>query len=403
MAVPGEPARALLGTLVQALDRAAPAELIDTCGQWLTRFVGATGWELLLADYGERYLQPVSTAHPGDGQEYRVDSGPAGSAYRTQRQVRINQPGPHPDQAGSVVVYLPVSVRAERLGVLMVTLPDTSTEPLVAGVLDEVAQVLAYVLGMTHRYTDRFELLRRRRDLGLAAEIQWELLPVLAYELPWLSIAGALEPTYDIGGDTFDYAVGTTHLTVTVTDAAGHGLRAALLGSLAVTAMRNARRCGEPIEVQAAVANTHLVEQFPGASFVTGLLMQIEIDTGVATVINAGHPPPLLLRSGATRSLLLSPDVPLGLDSTTRYRAQRIELAPGDRLLVLTDGITEAHFPGEPAFGIERTTEALVSQAQLPPTEFVRRLTHAVLDYRGGELADDATAVCLDWYPSTRP
>jgi serine phosphatase RsbU (regulator of sigma subunit) len=400
MAAPGKPARALLGTLVQELDRAAPTELVDTCGQWLSRCVEASGCELLLADYSETFLVPVSEADLSDERECRVDSGPAGVVYRTQRRVRVELPGSPPGQAGSVRVYLPVSMRAERLGVLVVTLPGASAEPIVDEVLQEVALVLAYVLGMTERYTDQFERLRRRHDLVLAAEIQWQLLPVLAYQLPWLSIAGALEPAYDIGGDTFDYAVGATHLTVTITDAVGHGLRAALLASLAVSAMRNSRRRGEPIEAQAAAANTHLAEQFPGASFVTGLLMQIEIATGVATVINAGHPPPLLLRSGATCSLLLSPEIPLGLDLTIRYRPQRIKFAPGDRLLMLTDGVTEAHRLGGPGFGMERTTEALVRYAQLPPAEFVRRLTRTVLDYRGGELSDDATAVCLDWHPT---
>jgi serine phosphatase RsbU (regulator of sigma subunit) len=76
-------------------------------------------------------------------------------------------------------------------------------------ILNDVAQVLAYVLTGARRYT----------DLGMAAEIQRELLPVLAYELPRFSIAGALEPTNDIGGDTFDYAVSAQQLTVSITDA----------------------------------------------------------------------------------------------------------------------------------------------------------------------------------------
>ena len=96
------------------------------------------------------------------------------------------------------------------------------------------------------RYTDRFEMLRRRRELGLAAEIQWELLPSLAFELPAFSIAGTVEPAYEIGGDNFDYAISAHRLTVSVSDAVGHGIRAALLASLAVTAMRNARRAHCP-------------------------------------------------------------------------------------------------------------------------------------------------------------
>src|ERR671920_752373 len=142
----------------------------------------------------------------------------------------------------SLVVYLPVSVRAERLGVLAVTLRGTGLDREVGEVLDDVVRVLGYVLTGARRYTDRFEMLRRRRELGLAAEIQWELLPSLAFELPAFSVAGTVEPAYEIGGDNFDYAVSAHRLTVAVSDAAGHGLRAALLASLSCTAMRNARR-----------------------------------------------------------------------------------------------------------------------------------------------------------------
>ena len=102
-----------------------------------------------------------------------------------------------------------------------------------------------------------------------------------AYELPRFSIAGALEPpAYDIGGDTFDYAVSAQQLTVLITDAGGHGLRAAMLSSLTVSAIRNARRCGFPILDQARTANWHLSEQFAHPEFVTGPFLQLEVPTG---------------------------------------------------------------------------------------------------------------------------
>jgi serine phosphatase RsbU (regulator of sigma subunit) len=255
------------------------------------------------------------------------------------------------------------------------------------------------VLTGARRYTDQFETLRRRRDLGLAAEIQWELLPVLAYELPRFSIAGALEPAYDIGGDIFDYAVSAQLLTVSITDAVGHGLRAAMLSSLTVSAMRNTRRGGSAILDQTRTANRHLTEQFGHAEFVTGLILQLEVATGHGFVINAGHPPPLLLRDGAVSIVNLAPDTPMGLSPETEYRLQAITLLPGDRLLLLTDGVDEAHDVGGPEFGLDRVADMLRSHADLPPVEFVRRLTRAVTDYRSGPLSDDATAVCLDWYP----
>jgi serine phosphatase RsbU (regulator of sigma subunit) len=387
----------VLGGLVRELDRAAPTDLVEACRTWVVENLGVQECALLLADYSETTLEPVPGAR-GRAELSRldVDDSAAGRAYRQQRPVNIAVPTPGDAVPEPTVTYLPVSMRTERLGVLAVLhRAEPGTDLL--DILNDVAQVLAYVLTGARRYTDQFETLRRRRDLGLAAEIQWELLPVLAYELPMFSIAGALEPAYDIGGDTFDYAVSAHLLTVSITDAVGHGLRAAMMSNLTVSAMRNVRRGGFPILHQAATANRHLSEQFAHAEFVTGLILQLEVATGHGVVVNAGHPPPLLLREGAVSTVTLPPDPPLGLSPGTEYRLQDIELRPGDRLLLLTDGVDEAHDVGGPQFGLDRVADLLRSHAELPPVEFVRRLTRAVTDYRAGPLADDATAVCLDW------
>lgn len=393
----------VLGGLIRELDRAAPTDLVEVCRTWVIKNLRIEEFALLLADYSETTLEPVTGAGGTlEPSRLDIDSSAAGTAYRQQRVVHAAVKAPGGAARESTVTYLPVSMRTERLGVLAVVQGD-GPEPEVLSVLDDVAQVLAYVLTGARRYTDQFETLRRRRDLGLAAEIQWELLPVLAYELPRFSIAGALEPAYDIGGDTFDYAVSAQLLTVSITDAVGHGLRAAMMSSLAVAAMRNARRSGSTILDQAATANRHVNEQFPRQDFVTGLLLQLEVATGQGTVINAGHPPPLLLRDGAARVVDLAPDLPMGLSPDTTYRAQAITLLPGDRLLLLTDGIDEAHDLGAPAFGLDRVAEMLASHAHLSPVEFVRLLTTAVTNYRTGPLSDDATAVCLDWNPISTP
>ena len=389
----------VLGGLVRELDRAAPTDLVEVCRAWVVQNLGVQECALLLADYSETTLEPVPGAEGAvELPRLDLDDSDAGAAYRQQRAVQVDVPTRGDAAPESTVTYLPVSMRTERLGVLAVITRATNETDLLV-ILNDVAQILAYVLTGARRYTDQFETLRRRRDLGLAAEIQWELLPVLAYELPRFSIAGALEPAYDIGGDTFDYAVSAQLLTVSITDAVGHGLRAAMLSSLTVSAMRNTRRGGSMILDQARTANRHLTEQFAHAEFVTGLILQLEVATGHGFIINAGHPPPLLLREGAVSIVNLPPDTPMGLSPDTEYRLQAIELLPGDRLLLLTDGVDEAHDVGGPEFGLDRVSDMLRSHAELPPVEFVRRLTRAVTDYRTGPLADDVTAVCLDWYP----
>jgi serine phosphatase RsbU (regulator of sigma subunit) len=406
-----------VGALLRGLDQAPPSELVDVCASWLVRHVAAQACVLLLADYAEASLEPVAggpaVAHirPQD----LMDSA-AGEAYREQCRVTaaLNDAGEAAaagaaaggvGRAGgpTLVVYLPVSVRAERLGVLAVTLPGHDLGSGVGEVLDDVARVLGHVLAGARRYTDRFEMLRRRRELGLAAEIQWELLPTLAFELPAFSIAGTVEPAYEIGGDNFDYAISAHRLTVSVSDAVGHGIRAALLASLAVTAMRNARRAHCSIIEQAGTANRHLVEQFPGADFVTGLILELDVDNGVGTLLNAGHPPPLLLREGGVSELLVPPELPLGLVGSAHYSVHPIQLHAGDRLLLFTDGITEAHRRGEPEFGYRRLAAMLGEQSDIKPSELVRHLTRAVTESCNGELSDDATAVCLDWHPPQSP
>lgn len=399
-----------VGALLRDLDRAPPGELVDVCSGWLARHVSAQGCVVLLSDYAEASLEPVAVdpaTAPIQSQDL-VDSA-AGVAYREQRRVTavVDRSG-HAAAVGAadggvpgsaVVVYLPVSVRAERLGVLAVTLPAGHVAGGTMEVLDDVARVLGHVLTGARRYTDRFEMLRRRRELGLAAEIQWELLPSLAFELPAFSIAGTLEPAYEIGGDNFDYAVSAHRLTVSVSDAAGHGLRASLMAGLSCAAMRNARRGNASIVQQAATANRHLVEQFPGPDFVTGLILDLDVDSGVGTILNAGHPQPLLVRDGAVSEFLIPPQLPLGLLGSAQYSAHPIALRPGDRLLLLTDGITEAHQRGEREFGYRRLVALLAEHHELAPTELVRHITRAVTEWCDGELGDDATLVCFDWHP----
>jgi hypothetical protein len=174
---------------------------------------------------------------------------------------------------------LPVSLGAERFGVLDVRLAAEPSPALVTE-LGRVAMALAFALAAAGRATDEVELVRRGRPLSLPAEIQWELLPRLALEAPEYVVAGTLEPAYEVGGDTFDYAAQPEGLTVSVTDAMGHGLQAALLAGLAVAALRNARRGRAGLLEQADHANRALHAQFGGERFVTGQVLRLDVPGG---------------------------------------------------------------------------------------------------------------------------
>jgi serine phosphatase RsbU (regulator of sigma subunit) len=177
----------------------------------------------------------------------------------------------------------------------------------------------------------------------------------------------------------------------------GHGLQAALLAGLAVAALRNARRRPAGLLDQVHHANQALHEQFGGERFVTGQVLRVDIPGGTGAIINAGHPPPLRVRGGQVEPVGLDADLPLGLDGATVYHVQQLTLEPGDRLVLLSDGVLEAAPKGGQAFGTARLEELLRSSQELAPHEVTRLLVREVIAHRVGDLADDVTVVCLDW------
>lgn len=314
------------------------------------------------------------------GESFSIDETPPGRVFRRQEVLAV------PD-GGSHRVYAPVTVRADRLGVLEVLLPEAPSADVLTR-LGHVATTLAYVIAAARPYTDAFERVRRYKRLELAAEIQWGLLPALAYEGDELSLAGMLEPAYEFGGDNFDYAVEEGSVTVSVTDAMGHGLRAAVVGSLVVNALRNARRSGADIVEQARAANVAMGQQFGGEQFVSGLLMRIHLEHGDVEVVNAGHPPAFLVRHGVVSELALAPDYPLGMFPDTRFCARSLRIEPGDRLVLYSDGVVEATSPDSRPFDTDRFVDLIAETATLSPPEVTRLVTRAVVDHRNGPLGD---------------
>ncbi len=378
-----------VGRLHRTLDAAPPYALPSVVSVVLAEAVGAKDVALLLADYGEVTLERVGSDPAVDDGSLTVEGTPAGSAFLAQTPVEVA------DDAG-IRLYVPVSVRTERLGVLDVLLPEPPSAER-REELQRAAIVVGYVIATARRYTDLFERVRRRRDLILAAEIQWELLPVLAYDGDGVAVAGSLEPAYAIAGDSFDYAVEADHVHVAITDGMGHGLRAALLGSLAVAALRHARRRGRDILAQVKEASQVVHDQFGGDQFVTGTVASIDVEHSRMRLVNAGHPQPWLVRNNEVRELGLFADFPLGLFPGVDYREQELPLQGGDRVLFVSDGVTEATSPDGTEFGPGRLVELLAATTEQIPTEVVRRVTKAVLDHRQLPLRDDATVVCIDW------
>jgi serine phosphatase RsbU (regulator of sigma subunit) len=262
------------------------------------------------------------------------------------------------------------------------------------------AHALAYVVIANRRHTDLFESVQRNAPFSLAAEIQRRLLPsALTCEAEQFTFAGWLEPASHVGGDTFDYSVDRDVLHVSMTDAMGHGVKAALLATLVLGSLRNGRRGGVGLAEQARRANEAMMSHAQEDQFVTGLLLRADLRSGRFLAVNAGHPQPYHLRGGRVRRLALDADIPFGIATGSSYREQELRLEPGDRLVVVTDGLLER----TEAVGHLDVAAALAETATLHPREVVHVFKASVLAATEAELHDDASVLCIDWHGSAPP
>jgi serine phosphatase RsbU (regulator of sigma subunit) len=216
-------------------------------------------------------------------------------------------------------------------------------------------------------------------------------------------VAGTVEPAYDVWGDVFDYALNGQVAHLAVLDAVGHGLNASILSFVAVTALRNARRSGLGLVDTVRSMDKWVSAQYDPEAFLTGIVAELDCERGIYRWICAGHPPALLIRHGHVVKHLESPSgLPIGLDvGVPTVNEEKLE--PGDRILLYTDGVTEARDEHGEFFGLGRLADFVtrVSSAERPAPETMRQLSRAVLDHQSGTLQDDATTLLVEWLEPT--
>ena len=346
---------------------------------------------IYLTDYEQVSLLPL----PGPGvpprQELSIEGMVAGLSYRRMQVAHTDRPG------SGHHLWLPLLDGAKRLGVIELQVATATADSE-----DEartLASLVAELVVVNDLDSDAFSRLRRRRVMTLAAEIQWDLLPPQTFATNRFVIAGALEPAYEIGGDTFDYAVTDDTADVLVLDSVGHGLPAALLASAAVGAYRHARRSQLDLPAISQAMDAVIAQQFSASQFATAAIVRLDLDTGRLRWVNAGHPAPLILRSGSLLHLPACPPArPLGLQTGKPLECET-RLQPGDQVLLYTDGIIEARSPQGEFFGEDRLADFILRAAAAgdPAPETVRRLMRQVLAHQADQLQDDASIVLLEW------
>jgi len=376
----------------EALRRAKPDLVAHVAEQYVTATLGARRMEILLADYRIDGLWPVIRAeHATAGLLYRPTS--AGRAFGSQRTVMERLDG-----TTATRVLIPLTIWSDRLGVLVVELPEGPDEARL-GTFRSIADELAVALAVADRSTDRYRLTRRRQRLTMAAEMQWDMLPGRSLGGENFLLAGQLEPAYSVSGDHFDWSVDGHRLTVTVLNGDGSGIDATMLTVLAVTAMRNARRSGGNLVEQAELASDAIYSVHGGERQAAALLMDIDLDTGRVAAIEAGSPQAFRMTGGHTTPVVLNRQLSLGLVADKRYDVQTFALRPDERLFVVSDGVHAATPGGRGRFGEQALLSEFRSTRLQPATEAVGSVMRGLHDYhRGDDLADDAVIVCLDWH-----
>jgi serine phosphatase RsbU (regulator of sigma subunit) len=398
-----------------AAEAASPVQSVEAVTRELCLALGASAVSFLIADLSGRALVRLAhvrvqgeadSGNPPTPQERReaeesatvlpFDRGPEEQAVRTQT-VKVLSPGrsvgAQPSDQWRVLA--PVTERGEVIGLLEIIVPDEPSSETV----DEIAQLahlLAFVIIANRRHTDLYEWGQRTRPLSLSAEIQHGLLPgPQTCEAGAFTLAGWLEPAASIAGDTLDFSLARDALHLSVTDAMGHGVAAALTATLCIGSLRNSRNEGASLLEQVAITNQALAEHATNRGyddFATGLIGRMDLRTGSMDLVNAGHVAPYLVRASQVTAIDLPADLPLGLFADTTYRANRLVLEPGDRLVLVTDGMLERNAAGIDLPGAIQGTRAL------HPREAVRAMADRALEATGHDLTDDATVLCVDWH-----
>lgn len=406
-----------VGRVLDAADADSPLDAIAGVSRELGTAFDAVAVSFLITDMSGRAL--VRLAHVPLGNRGRpvskpwivgerrdesesatvlpFDGGPEEQAVRTQ-SVQVLAPlksEVDPELADLWRLLAPVTERGESIGLLEMYLPE-EPEPNVVAEISQLAHLLAFVVIANRRHTDLFEWGQRSRTFSLSAEIQQRLLPdARTCEASAFTLSGWLEPAASIGGDTFDYSLERDVLHLSLTDAMGHGVNAALTASLCLGSLRGARRRGLSLVDQVSETNiaVHLRAAERGVvDFVTGLIGRIDLATGTLEIVNAGHIPPYLLRNSVITELDLRTNLPMGLYPDRAYRSTTLRLEPGDRLILVTDGMLERNAKSA---DLPRTTR---ETSGLHPREAVRALADSALVAAGHALQDDATVLCVDWH-----
>jgi len=251
--------------------------------------------------------------------------------------------------------------------------------------------------------TGASQLEQQEKELETAREIQARLIPARIPQLPNLEIVGSYQPARLVGGDYFDVIKFTeTSVAVCVADVVGKGIAAALLmANVQAVVKAFAAETVSPSEICAQL-NRVLCSNLAPDKFVTFFYCVIDTAAKTLRYSNAGHCFPLLHRCRGDVRVLSDGGIVLGIFPDAKYSDVAVHLEPGNKLLLFTDGITEATNPRSEEYGEDRLRRELDDDPSGETATLHHKLMQDVSEFCQGNFADDATLVLISFLPSEK-
>ena len=387
-------------------------ELLPRVAEQVKKIVDYDVFSVMLWNEQTQHLESIYARRCGDSLPLRtrvpLHKGLTGTAAGERRVLRVNDVT---DDSRYIVCESGIPVRSELvvplllcdrlIGVLDLESAKSHAFTLQhERMLATLGSYVAVALENSRLYQEARESERRlRHDLDTAQEIQRQLLPTGAREIPGVDIAAAYVPARALGGDFYDFLpYGFGRLGFSLGDVSGKGTAAALYGSLAIGTVRElvAESPCEPACLLATL-NQRLVNARLDSRFIAMLFGVYDASTRKLSLANAGGPYPLLVRNGKVDAIRLE-GVPLGLIPDVLYDEITVDLEPGDVVVFASDGIQESENGEQEEFGPERLAAVLATVSRGDSAREISDRILAATDGHSGPGVtphDDRTLVVL--------
>jgi serine phosphatase RsbU (regulator of sigma subunit)/ligand-binding sensor domain-containing protein len=274
--------------------------------------------------------------------------------------------------------------------------------------LTAIVSVLLVGFWIRMRTRKKLEQTRLTSELQTAHRMQMELMPPFDPQFEGIDVAGYCEPTREVGGDFFDYFFSDSlqnRLSFSIFDVSGKSMEAAMVAVMGAGLIQaEAHRGHTPASILARM-NVPLFQKTRRRVFVTGLVAELDRHSLTLSWSSAGHGCPLLFREGEPLTVpqTFPKDLPLGFRREVHYRHFEVTLKPGDLILLVTDGITEAMNEQRDLFGEERLFHVIARHFDLPCKDLLQTILQHVQEFSGGTGAQDDQTLVLVRVPHSTP